>query len=210
MPTYKLIYFDGKARAEAIRYLFQLSGTEFEDCRVEYEKWPELKPKIGLGQLPVLEIDGTEYPQSHAAYRHLSRKFGFYGKDDHERFLIDIVCETADDLWAEIFRIFQAEKEKKPELRETFKTEGALKVTANLEKLLKKNKNGTGWFVGDGITLADVMAFNMIYDFIPFVLETKEGEFDLKDQEVLKAFVERFKSNAKISDWLKKRPQTPF
>ncbi|PIK56963.1 hypothetical protein BSL78_06164 [Apostichopus japonicus] len=176
---YKLIYFDGKARAEAIRYLFQLSGTEFEDCRVEYEKWPELKPR-------------------------------FYGKDDHERFLIDIVCETADDLWAEIFRIFQAEKEKKPELRETFKTEGALKVTANLEKLLKKNKNGTGWFVGDGITLADVMAFNMIYDFIPFVLETKEGEFDLKDQEVLKAFVERFKSNAKISDWLKKRPQTPF
>ncbi|WP_411026714.1 glutathione S-transferase family protein [Salmonella sp. s54395] len=55
-----------------------------------------------------------------------------------------------------------------------------------------------------------MVVFNMIYDLITMVTQQKEGEFDLKDQEVLKAFVERFKSNQKIAAWLKKRPQTRY
>ncbi|WP_411016231.1 glutathione S-transferase family protein, partial [Salmonella sp. s51884] len=74
----------------------------------------------------------------------------------------------------------------------------------------KKNKGGAGWFIGDSMTLADIMVFNMINDFLPFMVQLKEGEFDLKDQKVLQAFLGRFKSNAKIAAWIKKRPETAF
>lgn len=60
------------------------------------------------------------------------------------------------------------------------------------------------------VSLADVMAFNMIYDFLPAVLNMKEGELDLKEHETLKGFVERFKAQEKIADWIKRRPQTSF
>ncbi|KAJ8044170.1 hypothetical protein HOLleu_11554 [Holothuria leucospilota] len=55
---------------------------------------------------------------------------------------------------------------------------------------------------------SDVMAVNMIYDLLPFVLSMKEGEFDLKEHDLLEAFVERFKAQDKIADWIKKRPKT--
>jgi len=39
----KLTYFNGRGRAEVIRYLFKIAGREFEDKRITMEEWPELK-----------------------------------------------------------------------------------------------------------------------------------------------------------------------
>ena len=44
MPEYKLYYFDGKARAEATRMLFNLADQPFQDIRVTNEEWMEMKP----------------------------------------------------------------------------------------------------------------------------------------------------------------------
>lgn len=41
--TYKLIYFDTKGRAEAIRLIFHHFGVDFDDVRVTGEEWAELK-----------------------------------------------------------------------------------------------------------------------------------------------------------------------
>lgn len=43
-PTFKLFYFDFKALAEPIRYLFAYGGQEYEDVRISREEWPVLKP----------------------------------------------------------------------------------------------------------------------------------------------------------------------
>lgn len=44
MPTYKLIYFDARARAEVARMLFELSDTQYEDERIDYEKdWSKIR-----------------------------------------------------------------------------------------------------------------------------------------------------------------------
>jgi len=42
--SYKLTYFNGKGRAELVRYIFAQAGVAFEDVRVERSQWPELKP----------------------------------------------------------------------------------------------------------------------------------------------------------------------
>jgi hypothetical protein len=44
MPTkYKLTYFNGRGRAELSRMIFNAAGVKFEDDRVEFSQWPQLK-----------------------------------------------------------------------------------------------------------------------------------------------------------------------
>ena len=44
MPSYKVIYFPSRGRAEPIRMCFAAAGVEFEDVRIAGEKWAEFKP----------------------------------------------------------------------------------------------------------------------------------------------------------------------
>ena len=43
MVSYKLIYFNARGLAELTRYIFAVSGREYEDFRFEYEDWPKQK-----------------------------------------------------------------------------------------------------------------------------------------------------------------------
>lgn len=45
MPkTYKLMYFDGRGRAELIRLIFAAANTKYEDIRIDVMSWPGLRP----------------------------------------------------------------------------------------------------------------------------------------------------------------------
>lgn len=43
MVKYKLTYFEAMGRAETARLMFKTAGIEFEDHRITFEDWPELK-----------------------------------------------------------------------------------------------------------------------------------------------------------------------
>ncbi|PIK41814.1 putative S-crystallin SL11-like [Apostichopus japonicus] len=135
--------------------------------------------------------------------------YGFLGSSIWERAQINVVCETVKDFAPEISQFFAEKDEtRKAELKKAYLTVGVYKHIGNLEKLLKQNNDGTGWFVGDKVSLADVEAFARVYDFISFLDGKEPGDFDLKDHAVFKGFIERFKSQPKIADWISKRPQT--
>lgn len=42
--SYTLFYFNVKALAEPLRYLFAYGALEYEDVRVTRDEWPALKP----------------------------------------------------------------------------------------------------------------------------------------------------------------------
>lgn len=42
---YTLTYFNGRGRGETLRMLFSIVGISYEDKRVEFAQWPELKPR---------------------------------------------------------------------------------------------------------------------------------------------------------------------
>jgi len=40
MPVPKLTYFNGRGRGEIIRLVFAAAGEQYEDIRIEMDKWP--------------------------------------------------------------------------------------------------------------------------------------------------------------------------
>lgn len=45
-PQFTLFYFNVKALAEPIRFLFAYGAQEYEDVRVTRDEWPALKPSL--------------------------------------------------------------------------------------------------------------------------------------------------------------------
>jgi len=97
-PSYKLIYFDGRGRAEAARLIFAQAGVNYEDSRVTHDSWPAMKSTIPLGQLPALQVDGKVLGQSKAICRYLAKQFKLTGKDDWEAALVDAYVDCVDDV----------------------------------------------------------------------------------------------------------------
>eukprot|EP00978_Attheya_sp_CCMP212_P008671 scaffold20392_cov55-Attheya_sp.AAC.2 len=68
-PSIKVTYFDIEGRAEPIRLALKLAQLPFEDERIKFPEWQELKPKTPYGQLPLLTVDGKMKSQSDAMIR---------------------------------------------------------------------------------------------------------------------------------------------
>ncbi|RCN49308.1 glutathione S-transferase protein [Ancylostoma caninum] len=102
MVHYKLTYFNGRGLGECARQLFALADQQYEDIRVTHEDFPEIKPNLPFGQLPLLNEDGKELAQSNAINRYLARKFGFAGKTPFEEALVDSLADQMTDYRVEI------------------------------------------------------------------------------------------------------------
>ncbi|VDD97622.1 unnamed protein product [Enterobius vermicularis] len=110
MPHYKLTYFNFHGYGEGARLLFHYASVPFEDVRVTPEEWPQLKPKMPYGQVPVLEVDGVQIPQSAAIFRYLARQFGLVPNCPIEEAQVDAVYDAQKDFDKEIepyYEIFE-------------------------------------------------------------------------------------------------------
>ncbi|KAE9548758.1 hypothetical protein FO519_008031 [Halicephalobus sp. NKZ332] len=95
---YKLYYFDVRYFAETARILFHAAGQDFEDITWSMAEWEEWKKKSPTGKAPWLEVDGHVISESAAIYRFLGNRFGFSGKDEYERAIVDTVTDVIKDV----------------------------------------------------------------------------------------------------------------
>jgi glutathione S-transferase len=170
-PSYKLIYFDVKGRAEISRILFKLSGQKFQDERVSFQEWPQIKQNYPFLQLPVLEITENgktiQLAQARAIIRYLAQKFNLTGKTDIERAQADMIFEHIVDIFTKISGLYMStgdDETKKKQLNEFTQTTGPDSLRL-IQNLLEVNKNGNGFLVGDSLTYADVVVMNF-YDWL--------------------------------------------
>ena len=78
MPSYKLIYFNVRARGETARMLFKLAGVDFVDHRVTWDtpEWEELKKsewlshysKCPLHRKPMEVMEPNEHTEGKSSY----------------------------------------------------------------------------------------------------------------------------------------------
>ncbi|KAK3784175.1 hypothetical protein RRG08_001484 [Elysia crispata] len=138
---------------------------EFEDIRVPREDWPALKPNTPFGQMPMLEVDGVKIGQTVAIANYLGREFGLYGKTNMESCKVDqVVCLVQDFLIAIVKAMFEKDEAKKAELMKVHTEEVVPNFLGLFEKLLKQN--GTGYFVGSTVTLADLFVYDLTWNMV--------------------------------------------
>lgn len=206
MSGYKLTYFDAYGRAEVARWLFILAGVPYEDNRLTDQQWEALKPSAPFRQIPLLEAEGKTLCQTNAITRYLANKFGFAGKTDIEKAEVDMIVECTMEIISPLGYIEdQAPKDKKADLLSEFARDLMRKFLGYLQELLHKNNNGDGFFVGQTVTLADIMMVHADY-WLDYCKLTQV----LDEYPKLKSHRERIQSLPAIADWIKKRPVTPF
>nr|XP_033335198.1 glutathione S-transferase-like [Megalopta genalis] len=202
MPSYKLTYFNLTSLGEPIRFLLHQSGIEFEDKRVEFEEWPELKAQMPMGQLPVLEIDDKVLYQSKAICRFIAKQNNLYGADEYEAFQIDATVDTIDDL-RHAFTIYHWEQD--PGFKAKLKEAAFQKLPVYLDKFNEQVKKNGGHFVGGKLTWPDLL-WTAYTDILSVISETELN----KNHPELKKLVEKVKALPNIKSYLAKRPKTQF
>jgi len=208
-PTYKLTYFNGRGLAEIIRLVLTAADVPFEDIRITHEDHANLKPTLPFGQIPILEIDSkVTLCQSHAIARYLARKYNLAGKTELEQAQADMIVDCIDDVTKPILNfLFQVtDAEKKEELKKKYLEEQLPEYLTKLEAMLASNKSGEGYFVGEGLTWADL-----------YLIRFKEGlsmsgvsQNPLDKHLKLKALCDRVVNLPKIVAYQSKLPATDY
>jgi len=205
MSTYRLHYFNLRGRAETSRLIFAAAGQKYDDIRYEHEQWPAYKPETPLGQMPVLEFNGTKIPQSISIARFLAKQFNLAGKDNLEQVKVDAVVDTINDLVAVFIKTrHEPDETKKEELAKKFQTEELPKHLQNLENLRKLYGNNGPFFVGNNLTWADLY----FYDVGENLLGVNANGLD--NYSWLKQNRAEVEKQPRIAEYLKNRPKTPF
>jgi glutathione S-transferase len=189
----KLIYFNGRGRAEVARLIFADKGIDYVDERVS-DGFAQLKPTLPFGQLPVLEVNGIVIPQSVAITRYLAREHGLYGKNSAEGALADAIIDGLHDMRAAVDK----------GVDDAAKAEARRKWLSHFERLLKNNNGGNGFLVGNDITFADYWMFNSLES-----LKSIDATI-LNDYHLISALHDRIGARPGIAAWLKSRPVTQF
>ena len=170
MTTYKLLYFRIRNLAEVTRLLFKLAEQPFDDCIVEFDKWPQIKEKVPFRLLPVLEVtdsNGTvQIAQSKAILRFVASRLGLDGSNDIERAQCDMIVEQIRDIFDKLVSVYKLPDSEEKNQRLTNALSDTIPNAYKLiQNILEENKNGNGFLVGNKVSYADVALMNS-YDWL--------------------------------------------
>lgn len=158
MTSYRLTYFDiDGGRAEPIRIAFHTAGIDFDDKRLSFPEFAEMRKDTRFNSVPVLEIDGVAVTQSNAISRYVGKMAGLYPADNMQALYCDEVLDALEDILHHIVPTFGLKGEELRKAREKL-AEGWLSIyVRGLDELLVRG--GGEYFAGDSLTVADLKAF---------------------------------------------------
>ena len=159
MTTYKLTYFDfDGGRAEPVRIAFHIAGIEFEDDRISFPEFGQLRSSLRFNAVPVLQMDGQIITQSIAMGRYIGKLAGLYPADALQALYCDEVMGAIEDMNHYVVQTFGLEGAALKDARETLVNGRLTPFLAGLDELLQR---GGGEFYAAGqLTVADL--FSMV------------------------------------------------
>ncbi|XP_056625490.1 glutathione S-transferase P-like [Triplophysa dalaica] len=158
MSPYTLTYFAVKGRCSALMIMLADQNQTWKENALTFDEWGkgDLKKTCVFGQLPKFEDGDFVLFQSNAMLRHVGRKHGAYGKNDHEAAHIDMMNDGVEDLRLKYLKLIYQEYETGKD--------AYIKDLANhlskFEAFMAKNKSG--FLVGDKISFADYNLFDLL------------------------------------------------
>ncbi|MCH9693560.1 MAG: glutathione S-transferase family protein [Gammaproteobacteria bacterium] len=170
MSSYKLTYFDfNGGRGEPVRIAFHAGGIEFEDKRVSFPEFGEMRKTLRFNSAPVLEVDGMEVTQSNAMCRYVGKLAGLYPEDSLQALYCDEVMDAIEDMLHYLVQTFGLEGDELKAAREKL-ADGWIKVyLIGLGELL--SRGGGEYFADNRLTVADLKVFVQVRSLIAGTLE---------------------------------------
>jgi glutathione S-transferase len=158
MTNIKLTYFDiDGGRGEPIRLALSIGGVEFEDERVSFAEFGEMRWGTPLNALPVVEIDGVVYTQSNAMIRYFGKQAGLYPEDPWQAFLCDEAMGAMEDMMNATVRTFGLQDDELKSARETLADGLFTRCLKTLNSRLEAA--GGKYFADHRLTVADLKVF---------------------------------------------------
>jgi len=173
MSTIKLTYFDvDGGRAEPTRIALSIGGIEFEDHRISFSEFGQMRSSTPFNALPAIEMNDGVYTQSNAMNRYFGKQAGLYPEDPWQAFLCDEVMDAIEDLMHFLVRTFGMQGDELKAAREKL-VDGAF--TTYLETLNARLEAAGGEYFADGrLTVADLKVFvwirglnSGVLDYVP-------------------------------------------
>ncbi|KER31528.1 hypothetical protein T265_02296 [Opisthorchis viverrini] len=208
MSQYKLTYFNLRGRAEPIRMILIVSGTPFEDCRIEVSDWPSKKSTIPGGKLPILEVTTpcgkkTMMTESMATARYLAKQHNLMGETDEDYYKIEKTIGECSDLHDLAYKIARAPDAEKPKLIEELKKpENAPRLLNLMSETLKSNPSEL--VAGGKVSLGDIAllcTLDQVEAVYPGFLKENYAIFVAHRERVLAL-------QPKLAEHIKTRPKT--
>jgi glutathione S-transferase len=217
MPKPTLFYFPARGRAELIRLVLAEAGVDWQEHPLGKDTPPREGRPTDFAQLkasgllpfeavPVWEEpDGFLLAQSQAIALHLARTHGLVGKTPREQAQVDQALGAWDDVRLELRKLVTAAPEKRPALRAELAATTLPRWLGYLDRLLRSNRGGAGFFVGEGLTLADLALW--------YLLEMiRDNGFGATTDRfpALAAFEARIAARPRIAAYVKSARRPPF
>ncbi|KAK7486018.1 hypothetical protein BaRGS_00022770 [Batillaria attramentaria] len=173
MSDIKLYYFSHFGRGEICRLVLAASGVQWEDIRFTAEQW-RTKYKKGLAGTTKLETARVEE-------------------------IVQLEQEFFNNYLVKV--LFEKDHARKVELLDKLKKEDIPRYFNHFEKLLEDN--GTGYFVGHQLTLADIAVYDAVVNHVQTVLHVHDADHE-QYPEVL-ALCDKVEANPNIQKYLEQQ-----
>jgi len=210
IPALKLLYFDFAGRAQYIREACIVGGVEFEDTFVQgRDHMVQLKEDgtLPFGQVPVLYMDGeVTSAQSNAILRYVGKASGLYPEDPVLALKVDEAMDISDDMIMPLAATIMPAKFGRP-FKDNDEKMAARTMLANeclpqklryIENMLAAN--GTGWCVGDSVTIADFKVVTHLKHISSGILDGIPATI-LDDFPLSKELIEKVKTIPQLVEW---------
>ncbi|KAG7378751.1 hypothetical protein PHYPSEUDO_009525 [Phytophthora pseudosyringae] len=200
-PSIKITYFAAAGRAEAARLAFYIGGVPFEDKRIDHAQFAAMKEALPLGQLPILEVDGEVFTQSHAITRFAGRVGGLYPVSaPYLALKIDELLHAMGEIEEKMGPSFrESDADKKRALREELASVTIPRYAALFEARLEKMAQIPA-FQSDAVFIHDVAIYAFVkslragyIDFIPATV--------LDGYKLLNEAHDKIANHPKVKEW---------
>nr|KAG5698904.1 hypothetical protein BaRGS_006798 [Batillaria attramentaria] len=154
-------------------------------------------------QAPFLDYKGERIAQSIAIANFLAREFGLAGTTKLETARVEEIVQLEQEFFnnclVKVF--FEKDHARKVELLDKLKKEDIPRYFNHFEKLLEDN--GTGYFVGHQLTLADIAVYDAVVNHVQTVLHVHDADHE-QYPEVL-ALCDKVEANPNIQKYLEQQ-----
>jgi glutathione S-transferase len=204
MEKIKFTYFDiDGGRGETTRIVMSIGGIEFEDHRLSFPEFREIREGTPLNAVPTVEINGVSYTQCNAMNRYFGKQAGLYPTDPWQAFLCDEVLEMIEDMSLAARRTFGLDGDELVEAREKLMS-GPFK--RGLQMLAKRlEAAGSEWFAENKFTVADIKVFIWIRHLKSGVLDHVPGDYPDQIAPSLVQHMERVAAQPGVAEYYKGR-----